>query len=115
MIPRRDLARFEPRRMLMAGIAYGSGPIIGKTLLRHGLPWSPFLISAACAVLAPAVLVVLVDNVRETLPPPPREPAQKTRTRNQTVLRQPRLRLAWVLQSDGRPGEECSLSIRPSL
>ncbi|CAN7550827.1 MFS transporter [Brucella pseudogrignonensis] len=95
MIPRRDLVRFEPRRMLMAGIAYGSGPIIGMTLLRHGFPWSPFFISAACAVLAPVVLVGLVDNVRETLPAGP--PAQRPARAIRLFLRQPRLRLAWML------------------
>ncbi len=95
MIPRRDMARFEPLRMLMAGVAYGSGPIIGMTLLRHGFTWSPFLISAACAILAPIVLVILVDSVRETLPASPA--AQRPQRAIRQFLRQPRLRLAWIL------------------
>ncbi len=95
MIPRRDLARFEPRRMLMAGVAYGSGPVIGMTLLRYGFTWFPFLISAACAILAPVVLIVLVDGVREALPAGPAQ--QRSEHAIRQFLRQPRLRLAWIL------------------
>jgi len=95
MIPRRSLARFEPRRIMLAGAAYGIGPLIGTFLLRHGPEWSPFAISAACAFLAPFVLVFLVDNVRTPMIMPIASTKQEFAIKQ--FLRQPRLRLAWVL------------------
>lgn len=95
MIPRRELTHFEPRRMLLAGVAYGLGPLIGTALLGYGSSWPPFLMSATCAALAPLVLVFMVEGVRDplhvSLPPQKRELAIRQ------FLRQPRLRLAWVL------------------
>ncbi|MBV2144904.1 MFS transporter [Falsochrobactrum sp. TDYN1] len=95
MIPRRSLARFEPRRIMLAGVAYGIGPMIGTLLLRHGPEWSPFAISAACALLAPLVLVFLVDDVRSPMILPVASTKQEFAIKQ--FLRQPRLRIAWVL------------------
>ncbi|MGC0055866.1 MFS transporter (plasmid) [Brucella pituitosa] len=95
MIPRRSLARFEPRRIMLAGAAYGIGPLIGTFLLRHGPEWSPFAISVACAFLAPFVLAFLVENVRTPMIMPIASTKQEFAIKQ--FLRQPRLRLAWVL------------------
>ena len=95
-IPRRDLARFEPARMFFMGIGLVIGPWLGVRLwLDVGL-WSPF------AILAVLTLAVCVYVLHAGLSESPRGAPPRGRPPNPLrfiarFLRQPRLRLAWVL------------------
>ncbi|MAY63543.1 MAG: hypothetical protein CML29_15175 [Rhizobiales bacterium] len=100
-ISRRDLARFEPRRIMLAGFAYIAGPAIGALLLAHGASWSPFLLSGLCVVLVPFLVAGLVPNARYRAPPS--IVAVRGGFAVRQFLRQPRLRLAWML-AIGRAG-----------
>jgi MFS family permease len=95
-VPRRDLARFEPVRMFFMGIGLIIGPWLGIRLsLDLGL-WSPF------ALLAVLTMGVCAYVLRVRLADTPRGAATHGRPPNALrfiarFLRQPRLRLAWVL------------------
>lgn len=96
MIARKKLARFELHRIMLAGIAYALGPLLGAALLACEAEWLPFAVSAVCALLVPLVMVCLVPGVRL---PIVRHAANvpKQGFAFQQFLRQPRLRLAWIL------------------
>ncbi len=95
-VPRRDFARFEPVRMFFMGIGLIIGPWLGVRLsLGLGL-WSPF------ALLAVLTMGVCAYVLRVRLADSPRGAATHSRPPNPLrfiarFLRQPRLRLAWVL------------------
>ncbi len=95
-IPRRDLVRFEPVRIFFIGVGLIMGPWLGVRLsLDLGL-WSPFALRAllATGVCVYALRVRLIDSPRDAAPPgrPPNPLRFIPR-----FVRQPRLRLAWVL------------------
>ena len=95
-IPRRDLARFEPVRMFFIGLGLIIGPWLGVRLSHDVGLWSPF---ALAAVLAVGVCVYVL---RTRLIDSPRDAANSDRPPNPLrfiarFVRQPRLRLAWVL------------------
>ena len=95
-IPRRDLARFEPARIFFMGIAFLVGPWLGVWLsLRVGL-WTPF------ALLAILTVLVCVLTLRSGLADQPIGKRVGWRSPNPLrfiprFVRQPRLRLAWLL------------------
>jgi MFS family permease len=95
-IPRRDLVRFSPVRMFFIGIGLIIGPWLGVRLwLDLGL-WSPF------ALLAVLTVGVCVYMLRVRLIDSPRDATTLGRPPNplrfiDRFVRQPRLRLAWVL------------------
>lgn len=95
-IPRRDLARFEPARIFFMGIAFLVGPWLGVWLsLRVGL-WTPF------ALLAILTVLVCVLTLRSGLADQPKGKRVGWRSPNPLrfiprFVRQPRLRLAWLL------------------
>jgi len=99
-IARRDLTRFEPRRIMLAGLSYFVGPVLGAFLLEFGPRWSPFLLSAFCALLVPLLMRTLTTAVTQAVPP---SAAKTSGFAFRQFLRQPRLRLAWSL-AIGRAG-----------
>jgi MFS family permease len=93
-VPRRSLSAFEPRRVLLGGIAYGLGPLLGAWLTENVGTVSPLALSAGCAILVPLSLIVLKPHSKT------RVPASLTSVGRFDVrlfLSQPRLRLAWLL------------------
>lgn len=93
-VPRRSLSAFEPRRVLLGGIAYGLGPLLGAWLTENVGTVSPLALSAGCAILVPLSLIVLKPHSKT------RVPASLTSVGRFDVrlfLAQPRLRLAWLL------------------
>lgn len=104
-VSRKNLARFEPRRIMLAGVTYMAGPFIGAFLLEYGPPWSAFALSGLCAALVPAIMLGISPAARHPPPLPAPPPAQGGR-RGFAVRQffgQPRLRLAWLL-AIGRAG-----------
>ncbi len=93
-VPRRSLSAFEPRRVLLTGIAYGLGPWLGIWLTENVGAWSPLTLSAACAIVVP-VSIILLKPVSESRMPAPLKSALHSEVR--LFLSQPRLRLAWLL------------------
>jgi MFS family permease len=93
-VPRRSLSAFEPRRVLLAGIAYGLGPWLGVWLTEHVGAWSPLTLSAGCAVAVP-LSIILLAPISDPPMPLPLKSAGRSDVRQ--FLSQPRLRLAWLL------------------
>lgn len=100
-VSRKDLARFEPRRVMLAGVTYMAGPFIGAFLLEYGPFWSAFALSGLCAALVPAIMLGI--SPAGLHPVPPAAPGGKRGFAVRQFLRQPRLRLAWLLAT-GRAG-----------
>ncbi len=95
-IPRRAFARFEPVRMFAMGLGMIIGPWFGARLSLDVGVWSPF------AIVAVMTTGLCVYMMRKRLVEPLREAPIADRTPNPLrfvarFLRQPRLRLAWVL------------------
>jgi len=95
-IPRRELGRFEPRRIFMTAGVFAAGPWVGVKLQTELTPGAPFLAAAlACvAVLAWFWYLRLTEN--KAVGPMSRLPPQPLRYLPR-FFRQPRLRLSWVL------------------
>ncbi len=95
-VPRRELGRFEPRRMLMAGAAFIIGPWLGVELMGWFGVLVPFGLMALSAIMLIAIFWVLriKDDpaINQTFTPPPNPLRFLPR-----FFRQPRLRLAWTL------------------
>lgn len=100
-VSRHDLARFEPRRIMFAGVAYIAGPFVGAYLLECGPLWLPFALSGACAMLVPLIMICVLPDAR--MPETPSVAGVEGGLAIRRFLRQPRLRLAWVL-AIGRAG-----------
>ncbi len=95
-IPRRDIARFEPARIFFMGIAFLIGPWLGTWLSLRFEFWTPFALLAILAVL------VCVAILRSGLADQPNGQRVGWRSPNPLrfiprYMRQPRLRLAWLL------------------
>ena len=101
-IPRRALARFEPVRMFFMAIGFLVGPWLGIWLSLHAGLWAPFALSAVLtiAVCAYALHAGFSSHPAGTAfrgrPPNPLRFVVR-------FVRQPRLRLAWLL-AFGRSG-----------
>ncbi|MXQ13516.1 MFS transporter [Microvirga makkahensis] len=93
-VPRRSLSAFEPRRVLLAGVAYGLGPWLGAWLTENVGAWSPLTLSAACAIVVP-LSIILLKPISEPRMPAPSKGVGHSDVR--LFLSQPRLRLAWLL------------------
>lgn len=95
-VPRRELNRFEPLRLVWAGLSFVFGPWLGVTLAAR---ISPNLTYALVAVAAAALLGyfwflrITEDPVVSHRGAPPANPLRFL----PRFLRQPRLRLAWGL------------------
>ena len=95
-IPRRDFARFEPVRMFAMGLGLVVGPWLGVRLSLDVGVWLPF------AIVALLVSGLCVYMLRKRLAEPLREAPTASRPPNPLrfvprFVRQPRLRLAWIL------------------
>lgn len=95
-IPRSAFTRFEPNRMLLAGIGWMTGPFLGISLAERVAPWLPFYISGGISLLLLAYLLLIGA--------PPDRPGLKETSAGTNPLRfvqrffaQPRLALAWFL------------------
>jgi len=100
-IPRRALARFEPRRLLYIGSAFIAGPWLGVFLHYRVLENATFALVALSATL----LAVYFWRFRLTdgAPPDRRQPVPRPLKSIPRFFRQPRLVLAWTL-AIGRNG-----------
>jgi predicted MFS family arabinose efflux permease len=94
-IRRRDLAAFEPKRVLFMAIAYSVGPWLGIYLESRVAHWLPYLLTmlAAVATIAYFRMLGLRDaGARERLDTAP-APLRHVRR----FAAQPRMRLAWSI------------------
>lgn len=95
-VPNAALSRFEPNRMVLAGIGWMAGPLLGITLASRVAPWLPFAISGAISLLL--LLYLLLIGV-----PQARFGNEDSRGRTnpfrflRRYFAQPRLVLAWIL------------------
>ncbi len=95
-VPRSALTRFEPNRMLLAGIGWMAGPVLGIMLATRVAPWLPFYLSGGISLLLLAYLLLIGV---------PRARAGKNVSRTgvnpvrfvRRFFVQPRLVLAWLL------------------
>jgi predicted MFS family arabinose efflux permease len=94
-VDRRSLSTFEPRRVLLAGITYGIGPVLGVWLTDIAGVRLPLMLSAICALAVPLAIVRLKPATEPAIPALPLKGPHRSDVR--LFLRQPRLRLAWVL------------------
>lgn len=101
-IPRLHFSRFEPRRILLTGVAYILGPLAGGWLIQYGSFYLPFVLSGVCALLVP-VCMARVLRATPTLVRPPKFARATGGVAVREFFRNPRLRLAWVL-AVGRAG-----------
>lgn len=95
-IRKRDMSQSEPIRMVMAAIPWAIGPTAGIWLYNNSGPATPFLLSAAVAlILIVYAFIVRIDEapVLKAAPPKPANPI----TYVPRYVRQPRLRLAYLL------------------
>ena len=100
-VPRRQLNRFEPNRMLCSGGAYMLGPWIGAYLKSHIVYWLPYALAAAFTGVALLYLITL--HFHRVMP---NEQSPRSGNPLRHVKRfavQPRMRLAWAL-TVGRSG-----------
>jgi hypothetical protein len=93
-IARRRLAAFEPRRVLLGGIAYIIGPWLGVWMAERFAPGSALALSALCAIAVPISVYFLVATRQAQVDAPP---TGKSGSNIRKFLGQPRLRLAWML------------------
>lgn len=95
-VPGAALTRFEPRRMVLAGIGWMAGPLLGVSLATHITPWLPFALSGGISLLLLAYLqLIKVPRARFD-----RKAAGAGTNPLRFVRRffaQPRLALAWLL------------------
>jgi predicted MFS family arabinose efflux permease len=94
-IPRKELTRFEPKRVLSAVVALAIGPWLGVYLESRVTHWLPYGLTVGCALLTIAYFRLLGLH---------RDRLRESQARSANPLRhirryfsQPRLRLAWWL------------------
>jgi len=101
-VPRQDMGRFEPKRLVFAGGMFIIGPWLGVFMASNIATWAPFLVVGTSAVLLIGYFWFLritdAPAVTAKLKPPPNPVAFLPR-----FFSQPRLRLAWGL-AIGRTG-----------
>lgn len=101
-VRRRDLGRFEPRRVFVAAGAWTLGPWLGVTLKTHVGPEATFGLAGAATVLLLACFWFLRVTDNPALPRGRGAPPNPIRYLPR-FFGQPRLRLAWLL-AVGRAG-----------
>jgi ACDE family multidrug resistance protein len=95
-VPRKELGRFEPFRVLLASGSFMLGPWLGVYLGANVSHWAPFLAAIAVSLLCLGFFwfLRLTEDpaVAAMKRPPPKPLANLPR-----FFAQPRLRLAWIL------------------
>lgn len=95
-IPRGDLVRYEPLKLLLGCLPWGLGPWIGIELYQAYGPWAVAALGmgAACVAVALFAYLRITENpaVAAATRPPPNPLASIGR-----FCAQPRLRLAWLI------------------
>lgn len=95
-IPRRELGRFEPRRVFMTAGVFAAGPWVGVKLQSEFAPWAPFLAAAVAVSVALAWFWYLRLSENKAVGPMKGSPPQPLNYLPR-FFSQPRLRLSWVL------------------
>ncbi|WP_374370277.1 MFS transporter [Dongia sp.] len=112
-IPRGDLVRYEPLKLLLGCLPWGLGPWIGIELYEAYGPWAVAGLGMAAALAAIALFgyLRLTENpaVAAATKPPPNPLASIGR-----FVAQPRLRLAWLI-AFGRSGWWSLFFVYPAL
>jgi len=95
-VPRDELSRFEPVRILFSGGAWVIGPALGIFLEQNFMAWLPYLTSGAFSLCQLCLFLVM------RIEHPNREAAGDAKRPNpirflRRFFRQPRLVLAWLL------------------
>lgn len=95
-VPRDELSRFEPVRILFSGGAWVIGPALGIFLEQIFMAWLPYLISGAFSLCQLCLFLVM------RIEHPNREAAGEAKRPNpvrflRRYFKQPRLVLAWLL------------------
>jgi MFS family permease len=101
-VARRDIARFEPRRIFFAAAAWGFGPWLGVTLKTNFGAWAAFGLAGAATAMLLALFWYLRLTDNPALPRGRTAPPNPVRYLAR-FFAQPRLRLAWFL-AVGRAG-----------
>ncbi|MBM3566454.1 MAG: MFS transporter [Alphaproteobacteria bacterium] len=99
-VRRKELGRFEPKRIFIAAVAWTVCPGLGVLMRVHGAAWLPYAATAAVAVLT--LLYFRWVRGSDEPPRPVVVPANPLRYLPR-FFAQPRLRLAWTLAM-GRAG-----------
>ena len=96
-IRRNDLARAEPLRLSLSTFSWMTGPALGVWLYVNYGPWGPQAVAAVAALLLMGVFwyLRLADNVNAL--PPGNFERFNALSNVRRYLRQPRLRLAWLI------------------
>lgn len=95
-VKRSVLLRFEPNRMILAGIGWMTGPLLGVFLATRVEPWLPFLVSGGVSVLL-LLYARLIGTPR--LPGAAADAGARVNPLRFVphFFSQPRLALAWLL------------------
>lgn len=112
-IPRENLVRYEPLKLLLGCLPWGTGPILGIYLYSNFGAWSVAAIGMGAALIAVSFFIYLrlTENpaVAAATKPPPNPLHSIGR-----FFGQPRLRLAWVI-AFGRSGWWSLFFVYPAL
>lgn len=112
-IPREDLVRYEPLKLLLGCLPWGLGPMVGIALYNHFGTWSVAAVGLSVALIAAAFFgyLRLTENpaVAAATKPPPNPLNSIGR-----FFGQPRLRLAWTI-AFGRSGWWSLFFVYPAL
>jgi len=95
-IPRRELGRFEPRRVFVTAGVFSLGPWLGVKLQTGIGHWAPFLAAAVAVSAALAWFWFLRLSENKAIGPMKRSPPRPL-TYLPRFFAQPRLRLSWAL------------------
>lgn len=95
-IPRRQLVRFEPLRIVYAGVGWMVGPWLGVFLQQNVAPWSPYVFSGLFAAAMILQFRWLQLGERRAVEPRVTRPLSSLRHVGR-YFAQPRLALAWLL------------------
>jgi MFS family permease len=112
-IPRADLVRYEPLKLLLGCLPWGLGPLVGVTLYNSCGAWSVAAVGMGAALIAVSLFAYLrlTENpaVAAATKPPPNPIKSIGR-----FFGQPRLRLAWTI-AFGRSGWWSLFFVYPAL
>ena len=95
LILRRDIALFEPKRVVFMVTSYAVGPWLGVWLEQHVHHWAPYALAGATALAS--VLYFRLLGLREAGARQHIDSAPKPFKSVGRFLAQPRLRLAWAI------------------
>lgn len=96
-IPRRELARFEAKRIFFAAAPWTFGPWLGVWLALHVERWVPFVATAITALVILVVVGLYNRMAAPTMVAPSHRPSPNPARYLVRFFSQPRLRLAWFL------------------